>query len=191
MASRLNHLFQIAPGAFLERIVLFMDGLNTPAATTRMRDKITHFIDLESAGRNARARVLAGHHLYQDAPMLSYFVPPTGFTLIPREDPPHQLVFLPEFTRCRLLISADGTDWLRLQLEENLNSKVPPPDSKYLDSFAYWDQTGNDLIGVVRATAILVKQAGQPWTIIMQQIVGNAGHEVVRQTFTHKVNTPQ
>lgn len=187
MASRLNHLLQTAPRQFLERTVLFTDGLSSPEAAQHMRNKIAHCIDIEPTGQHlqARARVLAAQHHYQDAPMLSYFVPPDAFAIVPKEDPLCRFIFLPEFTRSRLLVSYDGENTLRFQLEENLSGRIPPPDAaRYVDSLAYWDHTGSDLVGVVRATAILYKEAGQVWTITMQQIVGTAGHEVVRQATT-------
>jgi hypothetical protein len=186
MAFRLNHLFQTAPRNVLARTVIFVDELNG----AQMRNKLTHFIDLEPTGKHARARVLAGLHQYQqDAPLQSYFVAPGTTTLIPREDPPYRFVFLPDFTNCRLLIAADGDDgqYLRLYLEENLVGRVPPPGEKFLDSFAYWDHTTGLLVGVVRGTAVLYKQPGEPWTITMQQIIGITGDELVRQVFTQQL----
>jgi hypothetical protein len=183
MAFRLNHLFQTAPEAVLARTVIFMDGIN-PAL---MRNKLTHLIDLEPVGKHARARVLSGMHQYeQDSPLQSYYVVPGVVTVVPREDPPYRFVFLPEFTRCRLLISVDGDagQYLRLDLEENLNGTMPPPEAKFIDSFAYWDHTNGPLLGIVRGTAILYKQPDKPWTITMQQIVGIPGDELVRTTFT-------
>jgi hypothetical protein len=59
------------------------------------------------------------------------------------------------------------------------------PDSPYLDSFAYWDHTSGNLVGRIRATALLVKGSGQPWTIFMQQIVGTPGFELVRRLEVH------
>jgi hypothetical protein len=188
MAGRLNLLFQTAPRQFMERTVLFVDSLTSDESMAQTRDRISQFIDLEAREVHARARILRGMHEYQDTPLVSYFLRPRMSLLIPREDPPHKFVFLPEFSRCRLLVSANGPDWLKLELEDNLAGRVPRPDSKYLDSFAYWDHTYGDLVGVIRGTAILVKQPGEPWTVIMQQIVGTAGHEVVRQLFTHALS---
>jgi hypothetical protein len=194
MASRLNHLFQTAPLQFMQHTVLFVDGLTTAESTGQMRNKIVHCIDLEPTGQHlqVRARVLNAQHLYQDTPLVSYFVPAGGaITLIPRENPPQRFVFLPEFARGRLLIGSDGDSSLRLQIEENLAGSVPPaesgPDSQYLDSFAYWDYTTGHLVGVIRGVAILFKQPAEPWSIIMQQIVGTPGHEVVRRTFTRSL----
>jgi hypothetical protein len=193
MASRLNHLFQAAPQQFLERMVLFVDGLTAPESISQMRHKIAHCIDLEPTGQHlqARARVLTAQHLYQDTPLITYFVPSGGIALIAREDPPQRFVFLPEFTGCRLLISEEGPNSLRLQVEENLMGSVPPaesePHSRYVDSFAYWDYTTGHLVGVVRGTAVLFKQPGEPWNITMQQIVGTQGHEIVRQSFTRPI----
>ena len=98
MALRLNHLFQTGPIQFLQRTVLFVDGLTSPESTQLMRNKIVHCIDLEPTGQHlqTRARVLPGQHLYQDAPLVSYFVPLAGMCVIPREDPPLNFVFLPE-----------------------------------------------------------------------------------------------
>lgn len=163
-----------------------MEGLSTPVAAVQMRNRLAHFIDFEPSGPHARARVFPAQHLYQDAPLLSYFVSPNEPILIPRDNPPHRFVFLPDFSRCRLLISASGKDYLRLHLEQNLSGRVPPPDpAVYLDSFAYWDHITGHLVGVIRGTAVLIKEPGQPWTVVMQQIVGSAGHELVRKTFTH------
>jgi len=189
MAFRLNHLFQTAPLNVLARTVIFVDGLH-PAL---MRNKLTHFIDLEPAGQHARARVLAGLHAYQqDAPLESYFAAPGTITLIPRQDPPFRFVFFPDFTNCRLLIAAHGdkNQYLRLQLEENLVGRLPTPSDQSIDSFAYWDHTTGLLVGTVRGTAVLYKQPGEPWTITMQQIIGVPGQELVRQTFTHQLNVP-
>jgi hypothetical protein len=183
MAFRLNHLFQTAPEAVLARTVIFMDGIN-PA---QMRHKLTHLIDLEPIGKHARARVLTGMHQYQqDSPLQSYYVVPGCATTVPRQNPPCRFVFLPDFTRCRLLISAEGDEgqYLRLDLEENLNGTMPPPDPKYLDCFAYWDHTNGPLLGIVRGTAVLYKQPDKPWAITMQQIVGIPGDEMVRMVFT-------
>jgi hypothetical protein len=184
MASRLNHLFQTAPLQYMQRTVLFTDGLTSTESTQQMRNKLAHYIDIEPTGQHlqSRARVLASQHLYQDTPLIAYFVPPGGVTLIPRDDPPQRLVFLPEFTRCRLLITADGESSLKLQLEENLAGVLPI--STHLDAVGYWDFTTGDLVGVIRATAILMKNPGQPWNFIMQQIVGTQGHEVIRQSFS-------
>jgi len=186
MAFRLNHLFQTAPLNVLARTVIFVDGLN-PAG---MRNKQTHFIDLEPSGKHARARVLAGMHQYQqDAPLESYFAGPGTATLIPREDPPYRFVFLPDFTNCRLLIAAAGDkdQYLRFQVEENLVGRIPPPGGEFLDSFAYWDHTTGLLVGVVRGTAVVYKLPGEPWTITMQQIIGVPGDELVRQVFTRQL----
>jgi hypothetical protein len=185
MAFRLNHLFQTAPLNVLARTVIFVDRLHG----AHMRNKLTHFIDLEPTGKHARARVLAGMHEYQqDAPLQSYFVAPGTTTLVPREDPPYRFIFLPEFTNCRLLVSAHGDhgQYLRLQLEENMVGSVPAPGEGF-NSFAYWDHTTGLLVGVVRGTAVVYKQPGEPWTITMQQIIGIPGDELVRQVFTHQL----
>ena len=88
------------------------------------------------------------------------------------------------------MIGSDGPDLLRLQVEENLSGVVPPPDpTKYLDYVAYWDHIHGELVGVIRGTAILHKQPGEPWMITMQQIVGSAGHEVVRQSFSRPLKS--
>jgi hypothetical protein len=176
MASRLNLLFQAAPRQFLERTVLFTDELVTP------RNRIAHHIDIQPLKERATARVLAGLHLYSDTPLTSYVVAPGEPALVPKDNPPYRFVFVPEFTQCRLLLRAEGADCLRLDCEAKLGGPVPAAES--LDSFAYWDYTGGDLVGAIRATAVLVKEPGQPWTIFMQQIVGTPGHEVVRRLFS-------
>lgn len=188
MASRLNLLFQSAPRQFLEKTVLFTDSLGAPESLAKTRNRIAHHIDLEPLKERAVARVLAGLHLYSDAPLTSYFVQPDTSAIIAKNNPPYRFVFLPEFSCCRILIRPAGDDWLRVQVEENLAGAVPPaesqPDSPYIDSFAYWDYTTGHLVGNIRATAVLVKEQDQPWTAYMQQIVGSAGHEVVRLLFS-------
>lgn len=188
MASRLNLLFNAAPRQFLERTVLFCDQLTSDESLSMMRNKITHFIDLEPLQLRASARVLAGLHQYEDTPLSSYFVPPVGTILVPKNDPPHRFVFLPEFSSSRLLVASDGDKWLKLSCEQNLSGTMPAaeahPGSRYVDSFAYWDYTTGHLVGRIRGTAVLVKESDQPWTVYMQQIVGVPGHEQVRQLFS-------
>jgi len=188
MASRLNLLFQAAPKQFLERTVLFTDELTSPESAALMRNRLEHHIDLEPMKERASARVLPGMHRYSDTPLTSYFVPSGSSVAIPKDNPPHRFVFLPEFSRCRLLLRPDGEDWLRIQCEEGLAGPLPAPEaqagSPYLDSFAYWDYTTGHLVGRIRATAVLVKEQNQPWTVFMQQIVGTPGFEVVRSLFS-------
>jgi hypothetical protein len=189
MASRLNLRFQSAPQQFLERTVLFTDELSSPAALRLTRDRIAHHLDLQPLGERATARILTGLHEYSDAPLMSYFVRPGVPILIPKEDPPSRFVFFPEFNDCRMLLHAEGERMLRVDCEQNLTGRVPvpesAPDSPYLDSFAYWDHTSGNLVGRIRATALLVKGSGQPWTIFMQQIVGTPGFELVRRLEVH------
>jgi hypothetical protein len=188
MASRLNLLFQAAPRQYLERTVLFTHELTRPDALAAMRHRLTHHIDLQPMGTRSSAQVLAALHLYTDTPLTSYFAVPGTSVLIPRNDSPFRFVFLPEFSRCRLLLRAEGDDWLKLQVEEGLAGRMPPAeaqkDSPYLDSFAYWDHTTGHLVGRIGATAVLVKEPNQPWTVFMQQIAGNPGQEVVGNLFS-------
>jgi hypothetical protein len=191
LASRLNLLFQSAPKQFLERTVLFTNKLSSPEAVSLMRHKQVHYIDIEPVQTRSAARVLGNLNSYTDLPLASYFVSGAGYALIPREYPPCRYVFLPEFVGCRLLIKSEEADWLRVELEEGLVGSMPAPenktDSPYLDSFAYWDYTRGHLVGRIRATAVLVKEAGEPWTIYMQQIVGTPGFEVVRELHFRKL----
>ena len=191
MASRLNQLFQAAPKQFLERTVLLTDELSSPEATALLRNKQVHCIDIAALGRRATARVLPTVNAYTDAHLISYFIPSGGFVLVPKEDPPCRYVFMPEFVGCRLLVQPDGEEWLRLECEERLVGEMPAPeaqkDSRYVDSFAYWSHTRGHLVGRIRATAVLVKEPGEHWTIYMQQIVGTPGFEVVRQLFSRKL----
>ncbi len=188
MASRLNLLFQTAPRQFLERTVLFTDELSSPASLSLTRNRIAHHVDIQPLNERATARVLSGLHQYSDTPLTSYFVPPDISILIPRDDPPYRFVFVPEFNSCRILLRAEGEKLLRVDCERNLGGPMPPPESRpdapYLDSFAYWDHTTDDLVGRIRATAVLVKEPDQPWTIFMQQIVGTPGFELVRRLET-------
>jgi hypothetical protein len=183
MASRLNQLFQVAPQSFLERTVLFTDALGAPQAN----NSLDVCIDIEPVNTRSRARRLPSLHSYADMPMISYLVSPAGSVLIPKEDPPHKLVFMPEFTCCRLLVRNDGDDWLRLSIEQGLSGMLPAPesqtDSPYTDSVNYWQFHSDDLVGTIRGSAVLFKEPDLPWTFIMQQIVGPPGGEVVRKTF--------
>lgn len=191
MASRLNLLFSAAPQQFLERTVLFCDRLTSEESLSVMRNKLTHFIDFEPLQLSANARVLAGLHEYQDTPLASYFVPPAGTLLLPKNNSPHRFVFMPEFSSARLLVATDG-ELLKLSVEQNLSGVMPAPEksagSRYVDSFAYWDHIGNDLVGRVRGTAVLVKDSDEPWTVYMQLIIGIPGHEQVRRLFYRPLN---
>jgi hypothetical protein len=188
MASRLNTRFISAPKQFLERTVLFSDGLLSEESTALSRNRLTHFFDLEPVKEQATLRVLAGQHLYvNDTHVTGYFVKPGSSTMVPKGDTSFRFVFLSEFTCCRLLVRNDGDEWLRLEMEENLVGRIPPAeggDSPYTDSFAYWDYTTGHLVGRIRGTAVLVKVIGEPWTFYMQQIVGTAGFEQVRLLFS-------
>lgn len=149
-----------------------------------MRNRLSHHLDIQPIQKRSTVRVLGGAHEYTDTPLITYFVAPGGFALIQREDPPHRFAFVPEFVGCRILVRPEGNDWLRVECEENLVGSVPPARYPYSDSFAYWDQTkSEELVGRIRATAVLVKETDRPWTVLMQQIVGPAGNEVVRQVF--------
>jgi hypothetical protein len=191
MSSRLNLLFQSAPRQFLERTVLFSHALTSPESIALMRNKLVHHVDIEPIMTRSSARVLPNINAYTDTPLLSYFVPPGSFALIPREDPPQRFVFLPEFVGCRLLVRHEESEWLRLECEAGLAGTMPAPESHknspYVDSFAYWDHTRGHLVGRIRATTVLVKDPGQPWTVYMQQIVGSPGFEVVRELFSRKL----
>ena len=183
MASRLNQLFQVSPGSYLEKTVLFTHDLGSPESEALTKSRLVHHLDIEPVNTRSKVRVLRSLHEYVDMPMVSYFVPLTGEVSIPINDPPHKLVFLPEFTGSRLLIRRNGDSWLSLSCERGLIGVTPPPTSPYIDYFDYWEQTTGDLVGHIRATAVLVKEASQTWTVLMQQIVGTAGFEVVRKTF--------
>jgi hypothetical protein len=188
MASRLNLLFQNAPKQFLERTVLFTDELTSPESTALMRHKQMHHVDLQPLQTRSSARVLPNINAYADMPLTSYFVPAAGYALIPKEEPPARFIFLPEFVGCRLLVRPEETTLLRIECEQGLNGSLPPiesqKDSHYVDSFAYWDYTRGHLVGRIRATAVLVKEPGEPWTVYMQQIVGTPGFEIVRSLFS-------
>ena len=188
MASRLNLLFQAAPRQFLERTVLLSDELITPESSATLQNRDVHHVDFQPSQGRVIARILPNLHLYQDVPLTSYVLRPMAPTLIPREDSLYKFVFLPEFSSCRLLISESGEKWLKLHLEQGLGGRMPEPDrTKYFDSFAYWDYTFGHLVGRIRATAVMVKEPGQPWTVHMQQIVGISGHEQVRMMFTKEL----
>ena len=180
MAQRLNLLFQTAPRQYLERTVLFTDQLGDPKTLAKMAHKMTQHVDIEPLQVRSSVRILQGLHEYQDTPLSSYVALSGTTTLIPKTDPPFRFVFLPEFTQCRLLVQPEENDWLKLHVESNLVGRTPPAGSPYVDSFSYWDETGGLLVGRIRASAVLVKEPGEPWAILMQQIVGTAGHEVVR-----------
>jgi hypothetical protein len=191
LASRLNQLFQAAPKQFLERTALLTDELISPESEALMRNKQVHYIDVAPLEGRATVRVLPNVAAYNDQHLVSYVVPSNGLALIPKFDPPCRYVFMPEFAGCRLLVQNEGTDWLRLEVERGLVGEMPAPeaqkDSRYVDSFAYWSHTRGHLVGRIRATAVLVKEPDEPWTIYMQQIVGTAGFELVRQLFWRKL----
>lgn len=167
---------------------MFTNELSSPTSLSLMRNRIAHHLDIQPVNDRTTARVLAGLHQYSDTPLTSYFAQPGVSILIPKDNPPYRFVFFPEFNNCRLLLRAEGEEWLRIECEQNVGGRLPAPEaehvSPYLDSFAYWDYTSGDLVGRIRATAVLVKEQKQPWTILMQQIVGTPGFELVRRLET-------
>jgi len=194
MASRLNQLFQAAPQSYLERTVLFTNDLGAFESQAIIANKLIHHVDLEPVNTRSRARLLPSLHQYSDMPMVSYVVPYAGVALVPKSGSPHTLVFLPEFTCCRLLVQ-DDESWLRLSLEHDLRGVLPPPEaereSRFCDSINYWEYVTDDLVGNVRGTAVLFKQPDRPWHFAMQQIVGATGAEVVRKVFSRDLRYPQ
>ena len=195
MASRLNHLFQIAPESYLQRTVLFSNELLSPESYQIMEGRTVHSVDIEQVNtRNTRLRLLSSFHQYADQPMFSYVVPVEGIVMAPKNDPPQRLVFIPEFTCCRLLVQDDQA-LLRFSVDRDLVKMTTPPeqelDSRFCDSINYWEFWTNDLVGNIRATAILYKELDKPWRFMMQQIVGPPGAEVVRKLFTRDLRYPQ
>jgi len=197
MASRLNQLFQVAPQSYLERTVLFSNDLASFESRSIIANRLIHHVDIEPVNTRSRARLLTSLHQYAqcgDMPMVSYVVPYEGVALVPKEGSPHTLVFLPEFTCCRLLVQ-DDVSWLRLSLEHELTRMLPSPeeeaDSRFCDSINYWEYVTDDLVGSVRGTAVLFKEPNRPWRFAMQQIVGPGGAEVVRKVFSRDLRYPQ
>ena len=189
MATRVNQLFLISPESYLHRTVLFSNDLATPESTMLMANKLLHHVDIEPVTNRSRVRLLSSIHEYSqhsDVPMISYVVPLEGVALVPKEGSPHTLVFIPEFTGCRLLVK-DDEQWLQLSLNRELvRMETPPetePGSRYCDSINYWEFAEKGLVGNIRGTAVLFKQPDKPWRFAMQQIVGPAGAEVVRKVF--------
>ncbi len=196
MANRLNQLFQINPETYLERTVLFSNGLLSPDSQAIMANRLFHHVDIEPVNTRSRARLLPNLHQYfqlGDVPMVSYVVPTEGVALISKNDAQNDLVFIPEFTCCRLLVE-DDEGLLRLSVDRGLVAMSTPPeqerDSRYCDSINYWEYATDDLVGVIRGTAILFKLPDQPWRFAMQQIVGATGHEVVRTVFSRDLRYP-
>lgn len=148
MAERLNHLFQTAPRQYLERIVLFTDALSSDESLAQMRNRSTHHIDLQPLKQRSRATLLSGLHQYRDAPLISYFVAPGNFTLIPKSDPPYRFVFLPEFACCRLLVQTEGADWLKLSVEEGLAGTSSPPRRRGIPRMSILLRSGINCMGL-------------------------------------------
>ena len=194
MSSRLNQLFQVAPASYLERTVLFTDSLSSRESLALTANRLVHHVDIEPINTRSRVRVLTALHQYADVPMVSYVVPLVGFALVPKNHPPHDIVFLPEFTCCRLLVRSDE-EWLHISIDRDLHRMLPPPeaepDSQFCDSVNYWEFITDNLVGSIRGTAVLVKEPDKPWRFVMQQIVGAAGHEVVRTTFSRDLRYPE
>jgi hypothetical protein len=197
VANRLNQLFQINPQTYLERTVLFSNGLLSPESQAIMANRLFHHVDIEPLNTRSRVRLLPNLHQYfqlSDAPMVSYVVPAEGVALISKSDAQNDLVFIPEFTCCRLLVQ-DDEGLLRLSVDRGLVAMSTPPeqepDSRYCDSINYWEYVTDDLVGVIRGTAILFKSPDQPWRFAMQQIVGATGHEVVRTVFSRDLRYTQ
>ncbi len=196
MASRLNQLFQINPASYLERTVLLSNDLLSPESQDIMANRLIHHVDIEPVNTRSRARLLPNLHQYfqlSDVPMVSYVVPIEGTAQISKTDPQNDLVFIPEFTCCRLLVQ-DDEGLLRLSVDRGLLSMSPPPEqehSKYCDSINYFEYLTDDLVGSIRGTAVLFKQPDTRWRFAMQLIVGSAGHEVVHTVFSRDLRYPQ
>ena len=194
MASRLNHLFQIAPQSYLERTVLFSNDFLSPESYQIMEGRTVHSVDIEPVTTRTRLRVLPSFHQYADQPMFSYVIPLEGVTMVPKDDPPQRLVFIPEFTCGRLLVQDDQA-LLRFSVERDLLKMLPPPEqepgSRFCDSINYWEFWTKDLVGNIRATALLYKELNKSWRFMMQQIVGPPGAEVVCKLITRDLRYPR
>jgi hypothetical protein len=184
MASHLNLLLANSPAPFLERTVLVMDGLNEPSAARLLRTKTVNFFDLEAEGRKAKIRVFAGLRQYTDAPLHGYYLDAGGTAVLPMREDLCQFCFLRTFSNSRLYVAREGASLLRIYQEQLLgggSASAVGHTGNMLDEISWCDCLQRDVVGPVQGNALLYKRQSEPWSLLVQQIVGVEGRELVHR----------
>ena len=184
MASQLNLLLANSPAPFLERTVLVMDGLSEPSAARLLRTKTVNFFDLEAEDRKAKIRVFAGLHQYTDTPLRGYYLDAGGTVVLPMHEAPCQFCFLRTFSNCRLYATREGESLIRLYQEQQLgggSASAVAHTGDMLDEVSWSECLQRDIVGPLRATALLHKPPLERWSLLVQQIVGVEGRELVHR----------
>jgi hypothetical protein len=184
MASYLNLLLANSPVPFLERTVLVMSGSDEPTSARLLRTKTVNFFDLESEGRKAKLRVLDGLHQYTDMPLRGYYLNAGGMVVLPMHDAPSQFCFLRTFSNSRLHVTREGDSLLRIYHEQQLGggsaSAVGHTDNM-LDEISSRECLLPDVVGPVQGNALIYKPQAGRWSLLVQQIVGVEGRELVHR----------
>jgi len=184
MASHLNLLLANSPLPFLERTVLVTEGLSEPSSARLLRTKAVNFFDLEPEGRKAKVRIFEGLHQYADTPISGYYLDASGTVVLPAGEAAYQFCFLRTFSNSRLYVTREGDALLRIYQEQQLGggsaSAVARTDNM-LDEISWHECLQRDIVGPVRGNALLHKPRSGRWTLIIQQIVGVVGSELVHR----------
>ena len=184
MASHLNLLLSNSPLPFMERTVLVTEGLNEPSMARLLRTKRINFFDLEPDGRKANLRVFEGLHQYADTPIGGYYLDAGGTVVLPAGNTSCQFCFLRTFSNCRLYATREGESLIRLYQEQQLgggSASGVAHTGDMLDEVSWSECLQRDIVGPLRATALLHKPPLERWSLLVQQIVGVEGRELVHR----------
>jgi len=184
MASHLNLLLSNSPLPFMERTVLVTEGLNEPSMARLLRTKTINFFDLEPDGRKANLRVFEGLHQYADTPIGGYYLDAGGTVVLPAGNTSCQFCFLRTFSNSRLYVAREGDSLLRIYQEQQLgggSASAVGHTGNMLDEVSWCECLQRDVVGPVQANALLYKRQSEPWSLLVQQIVGVEGRELVHR----------
>ena len=193
MSERLNLLFRNAPQAFLNRVVLLTESVNEGDAARQLWAKSVNFFDFVPDGPKAQLRVLEGLHLYADTPITGYFLGRGGAVTLPTTDTAHVFCFLRSFLNVTLYVVREGESLIRVfneeQMEDGPVSAMVAASGELLDRVHWKECVDQSVLSPIRASAVLWKPLGEPWTVITQQIVGVTGREFVYRTTARVLKT--
>ena len=183
MAARLNQLFRTAPRQYLERTVLFLSSLCEWEYQPLLRTRIVNFFDLDPVGIHSRMIVLSGLHCYTDTPLSGYFLPPGGTVTLPTADGPHVFLFVRDFLNSAIHLSREGDEVIRLYHEEGISRSSMEHGFSHAanisQSIPFYEMIDENSLTPLRASALFYKPQGRPWRLMVQQIAGPEGCEVV------------
>lgn len=193
MSERLNLLFKAAPLAFLQRVVFAPDAVADQGAARQLWAKSVNFFDLRPDGPKAQLGVIDALHLYSDAPLTGYFLAPGGSVTLPTTDGAHVFCFLRSFINVTLYIVREGDSLIRIfnqeQIEDGPVSAMVAAAGEELDRVHWKECVRTNVLSSVQASAVLWKPQREPWTLIVQQIVGVKGREFVYRATARPLQT--